>query len=79
MAKKQPGGVGRGRGIVGSGTADKFGRSPAEQGRGQRKLGTDHNFANNDTVKWANLPKRAQNKGTLKNHGIVKGYRTGPN
>ncbi len=39
MAKKQPGGVGRGRGIITGGSADRLGRV-AQQG--QRKIPRNH-------------------------------------
>jgi hypothetical protein len=47
MAKKkrQPGGVGSGRGNLGGGTADKFGRTPKEQSKGGgRLLPSNHNI-----------------------------------
>jgi len=38
MASKPGSSVGRGRGIIHGGTADKMGRTPGEQSKGDRRL-----------------------------------------
>ena len=63
MAKKPK--VGTNRGIVGSGTADKFGRTPAQQAKGAKQQG----FKGQAT-------KGNARKNISPTHGIVKGYKT---
>jgi len=81
MAKKQPGGVGTGRGVLGGGTADKLARTPTEQAKGGgRLLPSEHNLlGGKKTPQFKNfgpkksIPKSASLKrGT---HGIIRGVK----
>jgi len=79
MAKKQPGGVGTGRGVLDGGTADKFGRTPAQQGKGGgRLLPSEHNLLGGKKTPKPSYPKKSIPKSaSLKRgtHGIVRGVK----